>query len=429
MKTEYQNVPVDTIISWFKDGLIEIPTWQRESAWDPKRRRFFIDSVIKKLPFGQIVLHVSGDKRYLVDGQQRVVSLFSYVWPDEPMLKRIPHPSDHFGNWAKIPVKDYGTWKFLSWERLPQDLKIEFRSASCSIALVDGTANDVGRIFRRLQNGLPLKTGDILHASTASTWYSTITNIAEHPVMQSVIAVGKRRAGGWMLSGYLLAVYLSNDVCLVNTLENVERVLDKRGIDTKELTEAGDDVRRLLDIIEKVDGKTYVDNGSFYSRWTKMKRITVLFNLLCRTEVNRSHINDVADVITENLIAPLNDPNNLLFSESRSRVQLQRRLNMESDLYQGMFEPIRLALQKVVPDRDKLRFFTSPQKEEIFQNSDGRCAKCTAPLIRDWEADHIKPWSRGGPTTVDNGQALCLDCHKDKTEKDSLGSKKTVAYA
>lgn len=35
-------------------------------------------------------------------------------------------------------------------------------------------------------------------------------------------------------------------------------------------------------------------------------------------------------------------------------------------------------------------------------------------------ADHCKPVAEGGPTTLDNGQGLCSDCHDAKTQTEIL---------
>ncbi|WP_170951758.1 DEAD/DEAH box helicase family protein [Synechococcus sp. GEYO] len=40
------------------------------------------------------------------------------------------------------------------------------------------------------------------------------------------------------------------------------------------------------------------------------------------------------------------------------------------------------------------------------------CGKFLNPS--NWEADHIQPWSKGGPTEHLNGQALCIPCHQSK---------------
>lgn len=61
--------------------------------------------------------------------------------------------------------------------------------------------------------------------------------------------------------------------------------------------------------------------------------------------------------------------------------------------------------------RDPQRFFSSAQRHELARRAGGRCEH--KPLL--WHrcdrtgrhADHVIPWSKGGPTTLDNGQWLC----------------------
>jgi len=59
-----------------------------------------------------------------------------------------------------------------------------------------------------------------------------------------------------------------------------------------------------------------------------------------------------------------------------------------------------------------MRLFKGHQRIRIYLKKKGRCAICSSLLQLDsWEADHIIPWSRGGPTEVWNGQPLCATCH------------------
>lgn len=37
--------------------------------------------------------------------------------------------------------------------------------------------------------------------------------------------------------------------------------------------------------------------------------------------------------------------------------------------------------------------------------------------ISEMQADHIKPWAKGGPTTAENCQMLCADCNRTKSDK------------
>jgi len=73
------------------------------------------------------------------------------------------------------------------------------------------------------------------------------------------------------------------------------------------------------------------------------------------------------------------------------------------------------------PKRDSRRTFTRTQKNEIWAQQNGKCARCHKPLdLRTVEYDHGRAWSAGGPTRVKNGRALCPECHKLKTHEETL---------
>lgn len=58
---------------------------------------------------------------------------------------------------------------------------------------------------------------------------------------------------------------------------------------------------------------------------------------------------------------------------------------------------------------NKLKDFTTAQKEEIFKRDGYKCVVCGRGLKSGVEihADHIKPRDLGGKSTVANGQTLC----------------------
>ena len=69
-------------------------------------------------------------------------------------------------------------------------------------------------------------------------------------------------------------------------------------------------------------------------------------------------------------------------------------------------------------NRDKRRKFTRSQEKEIWDRQHGYCHKCEKKLRQTaTHYHHIKPWSQGGKTIINNGQALCTDCHNRETNK------------
>lgn len=58
---------------------------------------------------------------------------------------------------------------------------------------------------------------------------------------------------------------------------------------------------------------------------------------------------------------------------------------------------------------------------KVLQRDSFRCCSCGAspsatPGVA-LQVDHIKPWSRGGETVINNLQTLCVDCNQGKTNR------------
>jgi 5-methylcytosine-specific restriction enzyme A len=64
--------------------------------------------------------------------------------------------------------------------------------------------------------------------------------------------------------------------------------------------------------------------------------------------------------------------------------------------------------------------FTKEDKEMVLEKSEKKCAGCECCLeSKRYEIDHIKPLASGGTNQIDNLQALCKACHRDKTANEN----------
>jgi hypothetical protein len=74
-----------------------------------------------------------------------------------------------------------------------------------------------------------------------------------------------------------------------------------------------------------------------------------------------------------------------------------------------------------------IRQFNTSERRAAYERQKGKCyygARCRTPgnangervfTIKEMEADHITPWSKGGKTIAENCQMLCVECNRHKS--------------
>ena len=66
------------------------------------------------------------------------------------------------------------------------------------------------------------------------------------------------------------------------------------------------------------------------------------------------------------------------------------------------------------------RKLTTGEKKRIAAATGWRCYACDILLPSTYEIDHKVPLFEGGPDTPENCGPLCPDCHRRKTEEESI---------
>lgn len=65
-----------------------------------------------------------------------------------------------------------------------------------------------------------------------------------------------------------------------------------------------------------------------------------------------------------------------------------------------------------------IRTFTDSNKRTLYERQKGICTACKKHFeIGQMEADHITPWSQSGKTELNNGQMLCRECNRRKSDR------------
>lgn len=80
----------------------------------------------------------------------------------------------------------------------------------------------------------------------------------------------------------------------------------------------------------------------------------------------------------------------------------------------GIYEYLLTGHEKYL----SIRAFTESNKRTLYEQQGGVCPSCKNEFeIAQMEADHITPWSQGGKTELANGQMLCRECNRRKSDK------------
>ena len=105
-------------------------------------------------------------------------------------------------------------------------------------------------------------------------------------------------------------------------------------------------------------------------------------------------------------------------SEIYDTVKLEQEIQnlmMDDDVTnkKGIYQYVLTRNEKYL----NIRAFTESQRRAAYEKQNGICPKCGKSFaLKEMEADHITPWSKGGKTSVDNCQMLCQECNRRKSD-------------
>ena len=366
MKIELQKITIADLVEGYEErgddnvigygGRLDIrPPYQREFVYDAKQSAKVIESVFKGFPLNTMYWAAREDGRFeIVDGQQRTISICRYC-------------VGHFS----INEPDSGQPKH--FHNLPDDAQTAIRNYELHVYACTGTDSERLRWFEIINiAGKPLTPQELRNANYHGTW---LADAKRHFSRPSGIAAGH--------SDYLKGTlnrqeYLETAIgWAAGGIENVSNYMDKH--------------RKDLTATELVNHFTSAMNWTktmFYEYRRSMKGVD--WGRLWNEHGDRKDL----------------DPRDL-----ERRVSY---LHQDDEVQQksGIYEFLLTGKERHL----NLRAFTDAMKMSAFERQKGHCPRCKKDgfKLADMEADHIKPWSKGGKTTPQNCGMLCKACNRSK---------------
>ncbi|MFK5041726.1 GmrSD restriction endonuclease domain-containing protein [Glaesserella parasuis] len=123
---------ISTIISFLDAGIFKIPDFQRNYVWDINKASKLIESLLIGLPIPQMFLYEkSRNEFYVIDGQQRLMSIYFFVKGRFPKLPAKLHIKEMVTN--KIDKKEFINIDFLNDNRYFSNFSLSLDSTTSPV--------------------------------------------------------------------------------------------------------------------------------------------------------------------------------------------------------------------------------------------------------------------------------------------------------
>lgn len=383
------------------------PDFQRPAVWSSAQKQLLIDSMLREYDVPKMYWRKVGEKpdRYdVVDGQQRLRAIWSFVDGEF----NLPKNAD--------PIDDMAI-AGCSYQNLPDELQIRFDQYTLDVVVLEDTDEDeVREMFLRLQNGTSLKAQEKRNAMPGRM-RDFVRSLTKHPFFGRVGFANSRFTHDHV-AAQLVCLELQGGPTNVKDgdLNRMYKSEEQFDVDGK----LARTVRKTLDLLAEV----FVDKTPELERYN----VVTLYGVIA--ELQRAYVLgeikaqlrewfldfEVRRRAQETLDAETAEPEWVAYKE---------KISHSTDAQ----ESIRFRLDFLMRDllsrfpglslKDEQRDFTYSQKLAIFRRDHQTCQlkiKCDGVRVvwDDWHCDHKVPWSKGGKTTVENGQVACPACNLSK---------------
>ena len=180
---EKASYSVSDFIAWQKDGILILnPDFQRRAVWSQGAKSYLIDTVIKGLPMPVLFLREQKTDlkelkttKEVVDGQQRIRTLLSYINPN--LLSDYDPQKDYFEIKANHN-KDLAKKKF---KELNEDVQRDILEYKFGVHVLPSSIEDrdVLQIFARMNaSGIKLNNQEIRNAIYTGPFKTTAYELA-----------------------------------------------------------------------------------------------------------------------------------------------------------------------------------------------------------------------------------------------------------
>jgi len=382
------------------------PPYQRGAVWSKSKKQLLMDTIFRNMDIPKLYLRAVNNPPYkyeVVDGQQRLRAIWEFCEGKYPLSTDCASVHGH-----DVAGKEFS--------ELPNDLTDEFLAYDLSFVMLEETTDEeVEEMFTRLNNGETLTAAEKRNALPGKM-KEFVKELTMHPFLQDVAFKNTRYAFDQVCAQMTL-LELAGEPC-----DTKAKALDKMYKDRVKFDKNGSVAKKIKRVLN------FLDNA-FREKSPELRKQNVVSIYLLVSELMEKYaISGRETTIRDWFVQFENDrrveqnkdedernPDLIRYQEkvmqavdSKDSIEFRHKILMTSFLsYCPELEPL-----------DPQREFTPEQRLTVFRKYNGICQKCGGEIKwDDFHADHVVPFSKGGKTTISNGQLLCAACNLAKATK------------
>jgi hypothetical protein len=434
-----QEVRPFRLIDFARDEELFIirPPYQRKNVWPPNQKKALMRSFFQRHYVPNIVLRdvETPDRRLkfeVVDGQQRINTIQEFIKNDFRLFRGVNEDS---------------RWAGKTYEELSPAAKIHINNQTLYATVLTGLTNPanvnhqktVAQVFWNLQQGKTLTNMEVEHSKLYSAARNFITKYADDISFDSVnyvsrdfnpnrhnffkiINVDNKRLNHLAFLGRFLLLEFKDGPSDIGQRSFTEFIDDWDSKDISEFenkTEAKKCLKTLDSLYQIFSDDPSVRKNGVVPELDREYLIISTY-LLARRLINenwnfksehystfRNFVYDFYQRWRKN-----EEEDNEMRTFRENRRQDKRGIEIRDQLITKWFFEFYPDLDKLDPQRS----FTYSQRIAIYRKNQGICQACKDEGLSDdlatvpwnkFDADHFKAHSKGGFTTIKNGQVLC----------------------
>jgi len=381
--------------------------YQRPAVWTTAQKQMLMDSILRGYDVPKFYWHKVSKKpaKYeVVDGQQRLRAIWDFM-DNKYALAKDADPIDGV-EIAKRKYKD-----------LEPEQMIQLGQYALDVAIIeDSTDEEVREMFLRLQNGTSLKAQEKRHARVGKM-RDFICKLSKHSFFSSV-NFDNSRFTYEHIAAQMTLLTLRGDICNVKDHDLNLMYDEQKDFNSKSST--ANQIKRVLNFLYTM----------FPEKSPELKRYNVLSLYILISELMENYVikgreKELADWFVDFEVRRAQEDLKPAEEQNPAFVTYHEKTTNSTDgadslKYRNSFlmEDLFQHVKKLCP-KDPKRLFDEVQRRVIYRKYNGICQKCGKKCgWNNYQADHIKPWSKGGKTTIENGQLLCSECNQEKGASD-----------